>query len=82
MLPIKTDKVGEPAVKSSNTTSLNVALINKVSPAFNSLTDALVGLVLAPTAPLMATLFNIGATVSRLNEGEMPAKPKFPAASS
>ena len=67
-------KVGMPPSVFKMTMSLKVAVTLKVSPAFSVL-------LTLPVEPLKATLLMLGAKVSMLMLGVVPAVPKLPAAS-
>ena len=82
LLPTDNSRVGEPAVMFTTITSLKVTVASSVSPALSNDTVASLGLRMAPMALLSNTFVKLGATVSKLKEGEAPAAPKLPAASS
>lgn len=82
LLPKVNSRVGEPAVMFNTITSLKVIVASSVSPALSKDTVASLGLRMAPMALVSNTFVKLGATVSRLNEGDAPAAPKLPAASS
>ena len=67
-------KVGEPPSVFTKTLSLNEAIAFNVSPAFSVL-------FCTPVALLKATLLTLGASVSMLMLGVVPAVPKLPATS-
>lgn len=67
-------KVGNPPSVFKLMTSLKVAVTLKVSPALSVLLSL-------PVEPLNATLLMLGAKVSMLMLGVVPAVPKLPAVS-
>ena len=67
-------KVGDPPSVLTVITSLKVAVTFKVSPVFKLL-------LRAPVEPLNATLLIVGASVSMLMLGVVPAVPRLPAMS-
>ncbi len=67
-------KVGKPPSVFKMTTSLKVAVTFNMSPAFNVL-------LRLPVALLKATVLTLGAKVSMLTIGVVPAVPKLPATS-
>ena len=74
LAPTSKANVGDPPSVLTVITSLKVAVAFKVSPAFKEL-------LRSPVEPLKATLLTVGARVSMLMLGVMPAVPRLPAKS-
>ncbi len=74
LAPKSKAKVGDPPSVLTVIASLKVAVTFKLSPAFKVLLSA-------PDEPLNATLLTIGARVSMLTMGVVPAVPRLPATS-
>ena len=74
LAPTSKAKVGDPPSVLTVIASLKVAVTFKVSPAFKLL-------LRAPVELLNATLLTIGARVSMLIMGVVPAVPRLPATS-
>ena len=73
--------VGEPPSVFKVTVSLNVTVAVRVSVALRLLIVASLTLVIEPVALVNATLLMIGAKVSMLITGVVPALPELPALS-
>ena len=74
LAPTSKAKVGDPPSVLIVITSLKVAVTFKVSPVFKVLFKP-------PVEPLKATLLIVGAKVSMLMLGVVPAVPRLPATS-
>ena len=73
--------MGVPPVALTVITSLKVTVALSVSPAFKLLTEASDALATPSVELLKAKLERVGARVSKLSVGVVPAAPLLPAAS-
>ena len=81
LLPMTNAKVGEPAVVTTVTASVNVTVALSVSVALSNLTVASPGLATDPVALVNARLLTLGARVSTVKVVKLPALPLLSAAS-